>query len=241
MGTYTSTTLVRGVTQFTDSGSTTPTTTQIEQWITEVEADADAMALGSYTLTDYLVDVLPGMDYPAKDTLAALEAMAGLRFDEIKNLVVIPPFTPIVSISSLSRRTSALGSTDAWEALTEGSSADQHYVQLKRKTRSNKYLGFALYFHHKNPEPGYQRVKMTYNHGWDLDTNIIGEWCTLKVALKVLLAELRAETPVGAGDYSIADTRVGVDIERRIVTTKERIKEIEERYFPREELGMALF
>jgi len=82
---------------------------------------------------------------------------------------------------------------------------------------------------------------MTYNHGWDLDTNIIGEWCTLKVALKVLLAELRAETPVGAGDYGIGDTRVGVDIERRIVTTKERIKEIEERYFPREELGMALF
>ena len=37
MGTYTTTTLIRGITQFTDSASTTPTTTQINQWITEIE------------------------------------------------------------------------------------------------------------------------------------------------------------------------------------------------------------
>lgn len=241
MGTYTSTTLIRGVTQFTDSGSTTPTTTQIEQWITEIEADADARALGSYTLTDQLIDVLPGIMYPAKDTIAWLEALAGQRFDEIRNLVVIPPFIPIVSISSLSRRTSTLGSTDTWEALNEGTSSDDHYIQYKKKTKTNKYLGFALYFYSNNPTPGYQRIKMTYNHGWNLSTDIIGEWCTLKVALKVFTALLEANTPVGAGDYAIGDTSIGVDLERRVVITKERLKELEDRYFPKEELGIVLF
>lgn len=241
MGTYTSTTLVTGVTQFTDSESTTPTTTQIEQWITEVEADADARALGEYTLTDQLIDVLPGLDYPAKDTLAWLEALAGQRYEEVSNLVVIPPFIPIVNINSLSRRTSVLGSTDVWEALNEGTTADKHYIQFMKKTKTNQYLGFAIYFHHSNPSPGYQRIKMTYNHGWNLDSNIIGEWCTLKVALKVLAARLEAETPVAAADYGIGDTRVGVDLERRIAVTERRIKEIEDRYFPKEELGIVLF
>ena len=241
MGTYTTQAKIEGVTQFNATDSSSPTNTEIDIWITEVEADADARALGEYTLTDQLIDVLPGLNYPAKDTIAWLEAIAGQRFAEISSLLVIPPFMPIVSINSLSRRTSVLGTTDVWEALNEGSSDDDHYIQYKKRTRTNNYLGFALYFHHKNPNPGYQRVKMTYNYGWDLDTDIIGEWCTLKVSLKVFNALLEANTPTGSSDYAIADTRVGVDLERRIITIKERIKELEDRYFPKEDLGVVLF
>lgn len=241
MGTYTSEIKIEAVVQMSITDSTEPTSTQVTQWITEIEADADARALAEYTLTDQLIDVLPGLDYPAADTLAWLEALAGKRYEEIKNLVLIPPFTPIVSISSLSKRKSSLGTTDDWEVLTEGTTADTDYILLKKRTRTKQYLGFAIYFHHNNPTPGYQRIKMTYNHGWDLDTNIIGEWCTLKVALKVLAARLEAETPAAASDYGIADTRVGIDLERRILITQRRIDEIERKYFPREELGVVLF
>ena len=71
------------------------------------------MGLSEYTLTDQLVDVQPKIGIPSTDTIAWLERAAGLRYDEVGDIVVFPPFSPIVSIASLSKRTSALGSTDA--------------------------------------------------------------------------------------------------------------------------------
>jgi len=166
--------------------------------------------------------------------------IAGKSYVEIASRLFFPPFLPIVSVASLSKRTSALTATEAWSALTEGPGADSSFLIMKKRTKTNQYLGFAIYFHNNTPSAGYQRIKMTYNYGWNLSTDIIGEWCSLKVALKVLGALVRANTPFGAADYGIADVRVGIDIERRMVNIKERILEIEEQYFPEKKLGIAL-
>lgn len=240
MGSYTSLNSVEGITQFHAELDTNPTTDQIAQWITEVEADADAMGIGEYTLTDQLVDVYPKLGTPSVNTIAWLEKAAGISYDEITNLIIIPPFTPVVSISSLSKRTSSLGSTDAWEALTEGTTADTDFIILKKRTKTKKYLGFAVYFHHDNPEPGYQRVKMTYNYGWNLSTDIIGEWCTLKVALKVFQALQEAETPTASAQYAIENTNISLNLDARVALVKVRIEELEDKYFPEKELGIAL-
>jgi len=147
---------------------------------------------------------------------------------------------PIVSVASLSRRTSGLGSTDAWESLTEGTTASTHYVILKKRSKTNQYLGFGLYFHHKTPYSGPQRVKVTYNYGWNLSTSILKEWCASKVSLKVLDAVMHDTSPIGAGDYGVDTVRVGIDPARRRVELIARIKEIEDQYFPEKKLGIAL-
>jgi len=240
MGTYTDETKVEGVTQFTITESTEPTTAQVAQWITEVEADVDARALSSYTLTDQKIDIPAKISYPESGTIAWLEMIAGKNYMEIANRMFFPPFLPIVSVASLSKRASALTAAESWTSLTEGPGADSDFLIMKKRTKTNQYLGFAIYFYANAPTAGYQRVKMTYNYGWNLSTDIIGEWCTLKVALKVLGALLRSTTPFGSADYGIGDLRVGIDLERRIVTLKERVLELEYQYFPEKKLGIAL-
>jgi hypothetical protein len=240
MGSYTSTTKVQGITQFADGAGTTPTTTQITQWITEVEKDVDTRCLASYTLTDQIVDILPELNYPAKGTIAWLEAIGGLAYDEIDTSVFIPPFLPLVSVTSLYRRTSAITETAVWELLTEGPGSSGSFMILKKRTKTNQYLGFCLYFYQNQPDVGLGRVKMTYVYGWNLSSDIIGEWCTLKVALKVFEALKEANTPYGSSDYSLMDLRVGLtDIETRQRGAISRIKELEENYFPSQKLGIA--
>jgi len=241
MGTYCSETDIEGIVQLDITASTDPNTTEVAAWIIEVEADVDARALGSYTLTDQYVDVAPQIGYPPESSIAWLRSIATGRFDTIlvKNIITLP-FMPIVSIASLSRRTSGLGSTDVWEALTEGRESGNSYIIMKKRTKSNQYLGFGLYFHQNMPDNGPQRIKATYNYGWNLSTDIIGEWCGLKVAIKVLDAIIAATTPIGAGDYGADTLRIGLDPARRRIDVLARIKEIESQYFPRKKLGMAL-
>ena len=237
---YTSQDKVTGITQFTPSGSTTPTDTQVLAWIEEVEADVDARALASYTLTDQIVDVLPEFNYPAKGTIAWLEAVAGQSYDEINTSVLIPPFLPVVSVTSIYRRTTGLTETAAWELLTEGPGSTASFIILKKRSKTNQYLGMSIYFYQNQPDVGYGRVKMTYLYGWNLSATIIGEWCTLKVAIKAFEALKEANTPYGSGDYSLQDVRVGlVDAAIRNSQAIKRIREIEEQYFPEKKLGIA--
>ena len=168
MGTYTNETDIESLTQFSIEAATHPNTAEVAIWITEIEADADARALGSTLVTDQLVDVRPGLGYLPKDSIGWIKAIASGQYDnlDVRNVISLP-FMPIVSIISLSRRTSPLGSTDVWEVVTEGSGSGKSYIILKRRTKTNQYLGFALYFHNNMPYSGVQRVKATYAYGWN--------------------------------------------------------------------------
>jgi len=241
MGTYCNETDIEGITQFDVNSTTNPSTTEVATWITQIEADADARALGNYTSTDELIDVIPELSFPAKNTVAWLESIASKTYETVvtENIIALPRI-PIISVGSLSRRTSSLGATDAWEALTEGTTSGTSFIIIKRRTKTNQYLGFGLYFHNNKPTNGFQRLKVTYNYGWNLSTSIIGEWCALKVSLKVLDAVINSTTPVGSGDYGMLDVRIGIDPARRRIDIKERIKEIENQYFPSKKLGIAL-
>ena len=241
MGSYTSEEKIEAITSFSITASTVPTTTQVAAWITEIEADADARGLATYTLTDQYVDVPKQVGYPTKETIAWLEAIAGGGYDTVEaNNIITLPFLPIVSVTSLYRRTSNLGAADAWEQLTEGRESTNSFIILKKRTKSNQYLGFALYFHNNTPYDGVQSIKITYVYGWNLSTDIIGEWCTLKVALKVLDAVMNDTTPVGATAYSDMNMNVTINPEQKRKDIKERIKEIETNYFPSKKLGITL-
>ena len=239
---YASQAKVAGITQFTAGAGTTPTETQVLTWIEEVEADADARFLASYTVTDQIIDVDPKLNYPPKGTIAWLEAIAGAGFEEANAGVLIPPFKPVVSVTSIYRRTTSLTETAVWELLTEGPGSTASFIIMKKPTKTGQYLGVAIFFYQNEPYVGFGRLKMTYIYGWNLNTTIIGEWCSLKVALKVLEALKEANTPVGSGDYSLMDLRIGlVDIETRAKGIIKRVEELEEHYFPSKKLGLAFF
>ena len=239
---YSSQAKVTGITQFTPGVSTTPTETQVLTWIEEVEADVDARCLASYTATDQIIDIVPELNYPSKGTIAWLEAVAGASYDEISASILIPPFLPFVSITSLYRRTTGLSETAAWELLTEGPGSSASFIIVKKRSKTNQYLGTGIYFYQNNPDIGYGRIKATYLYGWNLSTTIIGEWVTLKVAVKVFEALKEANTPYGSGDYSLADLRVGlVDLEARSKGLLMRTEEIERQYFPERKLGIGFF
>jgi len=233
---YTSQTRINGITQFTAGAATNPSTTEILDWIEEVEADADQRMLGSYTLTDFAFDISPTSTIPRNFQKAGwLEWVRLYGYDFAEGLVVVPPYVPIISISSLSRRTSGLTEAEAWEALTEGPAANSSWVQIKKKGRNKQYYGVAIFFYDNIPVAGIGRVKMTYNYGWNLPTTIIREWCGLKVAIKVFEALLAANIPYGTQDYGVVDVRVtAAELKRKWATALDRIAEIELKHFPTE-------
>ena len=241
MGTYTQETDIEAISQYDITASSNPNSTEVASWITQVEADADARCLGNYTSTDELVDVAPALSYPAKNTVAWLRSIATGRYDSIEtyNIIALPRI-PIISITSLYRRTSALGSTDVWEQLYEGTTVDKDYIIIKSRTKTNQYLGFGLYFHDNRPYDGFQSIKVTYNYGWALSTSIIGEWVALKVAIKVLDAIIADTTPIGSSGYGMMDVNISIDPTRRRTDIKERLAEIERMYFPERKRGIAV-
>ena len=236
---YTSAAKVEGLTQFAAGAATNPSDTEILAWIEEVETDADARDLYQTTHTDEIIDIVPELEYPAKGTIAWLESISGQPYIEACHSILVPPHTPIVSISKLYRRTSGLAETAAWEELTEGPSSTGSFIIIKKKTKTGQYLGIAIYFYQNEPDIGYGRVKMTYISGWNLSTTILGEWCSLKVALKVMDSVINATTPTGSSGYGLGDARIDVDqMERKMSLWLKRIEEIEKEYFPRK-MGMA--
>jgi len=221
---YTSQAKVTGLTQFTPSDTTQPTSTQVLTWIEEVEADIDARALGNYVATDQIVDVPAHIDYPAKDTIAWLEAMGFSRWEKVENRLLIPPFTPIVSITSLYRRTTSETEAASWEQLTEGPGVNTSFLLLKRRTKAGRYLGFAVYFYQNPPTVGYQRVKMTYNYGYNIPATILSDYATLRVARAVLLALSQTPSPSGLRQFVGGDLQTYVPVEYRT-----KLEEIEKR------------
>jgi len=233
---YTSETKIEGYLQIAINDSTDPTTTELLDWIEEIETDADQRMLGSYTLTDFEFDVPATSTIPRNFQKAGwLEWVRLYGYDFAEGLVVIPPYLPIVSVSSLSRRTSSLTEAKAWEALTEGPAANSSWVQLKKKTRSKQFYGFAIFFYDNIPIAGIGRLKMTYNYGWNLPTAVIREWCTLKVVIKTLEVLLATHVPFGTQDYGVMDIRVtAAELKRKWATALDRIAEIEAKHFPTE-------
>lgn len=211
--TYTSETKIEAELQFTINGTTKPTTDQVDVWITEEEAIIDEKGLGTLTASNALIDV-------PEEREAELPPVGSLRwFEHIAHdwrekylragRVVIPELKPIIAVTSLSRRTSGLGATEAWEALTEGLAED--YIILKARTKAG-LRGWGFYFFDNLPASGYQRIKATYTYGLGLPDNILSPYATWKVALRVLMALAQTSNPSSLTQF------VGGDLQTYVPT-----------------------
>lgn len=242
MGDYTDTAKVQGVTQFADGASTNPTTAQITQWITEVEADIAARGLGSAEISEQLEDI-EKVDIVKKDTIEFIEYVQRYGWADVKGVFWFPAFSPMISITKLEKRTSELDEAAAYTELSEGPGESSDFIIIKRKSKTNQYLGVGVYFYSDDkPDAGPLRIRVTYTWGWNINSSILGEYATLQVALKVLGALREYYVPYGAGDYGFGDVRIGPeDPERKRWNVIRRIREIEDKYFPSKEAGGEAF
>jgi len=202
--------------------------------IEQVEARVAERRLGSHTATDQYVDVPVTEEiYPEYTWYYEVEG-AKLKFD-FNEGVVVPLArvkSPIISITTLEKNDEDPDDTADWETLTEGPGASSHFMLL---TSGTKDLGYALWFYDEEPEPGPKRLRVDYSYGYNVDSDILADWCTLNVGVKILVARLGTNQPDGLASLEGGDlgTFMNTNYRDRIALYRAEILEIEALYFPR--------
>ncbi len=230
---YTSLADVDRLLQAETTGSTKPNDDDVLHFIEETEAGIQARNLGSTTISGAVFEVkewnkgTDGVVYAYPDTLP----------EEGEGLIVVPPYNPIITLSSgfLYKKTDALTGSGAWTLLKEGPGTDTDYILLKRLNKLNgKYLGFGIYFYHDMPVVGYDRLRANITYGENTDSKILQEYATLKVAKKVIMARLFSGQPSNVATYTAGtgfQTYVNTQFEAQMRYIDSRIKEIEDTHF----------
>ncbi|MHA1742537.1 MAG: hypothetical protein ACTSVD_10665 [Candidatus Thorarchaeota archaeon] len=233
MATYTSISKIEDLLQITIDEASIPDENAVSQWITEFEARIEELALGSHTVTDQYIDVplIEKIDKPYKWTFS--NENAKLRFDLTKGVIV--PLgdvkSPIISITALYKNDEDPDDPPNWEQLTEGPGDGSHFMLLKS---GRKEWGYALWFYDEEPEEGPKRLKLDYTYGFNIDSNILSDYCTMGVAIKVLLARMGTNEADGLAYLEGGDlgSYMNTNYRERIAILKQEMREIEEKYFP---------
>jgi len=236
---YTSELSVEGLTQITVTDTSKPNSTQLLNWIEEIEKGIDELSLGSYETGNYpngmMVDV-PYTKAMAENTIGWFEYITTYGYTPQTGRVVIPVIGPFVTITALYRNKNALDEAIDWEALIEGPASGSSWIPLKRKSKTKDLLIFGVFFYDNLPSPGYQRIQIVGTYGWNVNSKVLREYATLKVAEKLLFGKISTSDPGGFPQFS--GGRFGrfaqTQFDRKLKVIKERTEEIEEKYFPRE-------
>lgn len=227
--------MVEGLTQVVINDATSPSTDETLVFIEQVESQITDRALGSHTATNQYVDVPPygkaGGSYDWK-----YNVRTGRLDWDLGEGVIVPLAgmkAPIISITSCAKNDEAADDTPSWDTLTEwdGSTDDTDYMLLKSGLRD---LGYALWFYQNYPYTGPKRLRITYSYGWNVDSDILADWATYKVAIRVLQARLNTNNPDGMAAYDGGD--LGVFVPRHykdlIAHYWASIRYIERTHFP---------
>ena len=232
---YTSPSNIDRMLQLQTTGATKPNDDDILHFIEETEAGVQARNIGSTTISGAIFDAnewnkgTDGVAYAYPDDLP----------EDGRGTIVVPPYIPIISISSgyLYRNKATLGDTANWELLKEGPGDDTDYTVVKRLNRFNgKYLGFGIYFYDGFPTAGHNRIRANITYGENTDAKILQEYCTLQVAKKVIMARLFSGKPSNVATYTAGtgfQTYVNTQYEAQMRYIDGRISEIERLFFPK--------
>ena len=148
--------------------------------------------------------------------------------------VVIPKQVPIISIdtSGCHTRDTALGVNPTWSVVQEG--WDKEFIQLRKITKTGAELGFALYFFSSAPTAGLDMIRLKYHYGYNIPTNILREYATLKTSEKLIFAKISSSTPGGLSQFQTAfgPRFAQIDFDKKILEIDARCKEIEDDFFP---------
>ena len=157
--------------------------------------------------------------------------------------VAIPPFIPIVSVTSGSvfKNDAPLSNTPDMELLKckdnlPGADDTDFMIVKKFNHKTGNHDGIAFYFYHDIPTAGRRRVTGGWVYGYNVNTKILREYATLKVCEKVILARLFSGQPMNVVSYTGGDmdSWVNTQFEVQMSYINTRCKEIEKRHFPSE-------
>jgi len=236
---YTSESLVEAVTQIDITDSTNPSSSEVLTWIEEIEKEVIERRLGSHTATDVYIDV-PNIEESVGYYSATYKAKTGQLFigTSMGAGVLVPLKNvkgPIISITSLYKNDEDPTDAPDWEELTEGPGDGSDFMLLQVSSGSKTY-GYALWIYDNFPLAGPKRLKMTYTYGYNIDSKILQEYCTLKVAIKVLQAKMGTSDGEGLNEFAGGDlgTYIPTQYQTRINLFRQRIAEIEAIHFPSE-------
>jgi hypothetical protein len=219
--------------------STHPSDEEVGIWITEVEQSMLKRGFGSQTTTANTVIDVPPVSTIGKGSIAWLAQ--GLPPDT-QGKVVVPPFTPIISVNSgtMSRNTASLNSTPSWEVLKSKDNLpdadDTDFLILKEYNRKvDREVGVAFYFYGSQPNSGKHKLRATWVYGWNVDSTILGEYATLQASRRVLMAKMLSGEPVGVAQRRGRDFQsyVNSNYDAQLIYVDARIDEIEQQHFPK--------
>ncbi|MHC5035046.1 MAG: hypothetical protein ACYTFZ_08425, partial [Planctomycetota bacterium] len=109
---------------------------------------------------------------------------------------------PIISITSLAKNDEDPEDAESWDSLTEGPGDGSSYMLLQSGLKD---LGYALWFYDNFPLVGPKRVRATYQYGWNVDADIIADYCTYGASIKVLQAVMNSNDPTGMVSFDGGD------------------------------------
>ena len=220
------------------STATTPTTAQTLDFIKEVETGMLKRGWGSQTVVSGTTMTVPpsgGISYGSvKWFLSGLPAAEG-------GSLVIPPHLPIISVTSgtFHRNKAGLTETPDWDLLVckdnLPDAADTDFLIVKEyNSKTDTYVGVALYFYNSAPSPGHRRLSGGWVYGYNIDAEILQEYATLKVCEKIMLARINSAQPMGLATFTGGDPAgfVNTEYEAQLRYIAGRCEEIERRHLP---------
>lgn len=163
--------------------NSTPTSTNITNWISEVEAEIDLVCGTSFTTktaTDEYYDYPENSDY------------------------FIVNNKPMIAVTSLYYNSNSLGSTANWVLLTEGYENDFLVYEKQGKV--------ALHSKTYNIPSGNKNIKITYTYGKSAVPATIQKLATLMVCERIInqkMLQIRKKSPLDMtiGELSIRHSR----------------------------------
>lgn len=232
---FTNASKVQAYIQVTISETSIPSSSQVNDFIKEIEYQVLDKNLGSTLVQNKYIDV-PEASSKTDPSLWTYSARSGQLKLGMKNGMIVPIINigaPIISVTSLYKNDNEPDVAPEWEELTQWTgSGVSNFMVLKS---GSDQLGYALWIYDDEPNPGPNRLKISYGTGWAVDSVILGDYCTYGAAIKALMSRMATNEPDGLS--MLESERLGSFVpnqyETRIKLFQNEMRRIERDHFPK--------
>ena len=221
--TYTTSALVSAYLGKTFTTSTTPSSDQIDMWITEVEKQIDEEIGTSYKINNIIefYDFNQYTSYISPEGLAIAGALG--RRDYLPGVLSHDQFVtkrrPIITINSLKINEADSTSADVFTVITEQTGSGGNFI-IEKNTG-------VITFLNKFPRYGKRSIKIDYDWGRSLVPKHVQKLATLLTAKQVLSSVLSASQTETVDNINIGDISISKGITQSVTFRESLDREIQ--------------
>lgn len=211
-----------------------PNTSQVLEWIEEVEKEMISKGFSTEALTGIIMDIPEG-------EVSRSDPVVSWIYDDVSfssGKVVLLPHTPFISVANVQRNVVGYSQDPTWEDLTEGPGSSSHFLIIRSPYKAG-LRGVALYFYNNIPSVGFQKLKLDYTWGYNLPETVLREYATCKASIMLLYSKYLRKEPIF--DLNIAGLSSKLNPFTNVhVYILERLEAIKEQWLPSEYIGVAI-